>query len=90
MRTLVFEIRLSLIDLEHKGGLGDQNVASDFQFRIVTRGVKTHETLWALAELMHAAVLQSNCDKNFEQSLAAVSAEVQRIAGPATAVPAKN
>jgi hypothetical protein len=35
-------------------------------------------------------VLQGNRDKNFEQALAAVVAEVQSIAGPAAADPAKN
>ncbi|HTF27031.1 MAG TPA: hypothetical protein VK937_24480 [Candidatus Limnocylindria bacterium] len=52
--------------------------------------MKTHETLWGLTEHAQGAVLQGNRDKNFEQALAAVVAEVQRIAWPAAADPAKN
>jgi hypothetical protein len=39
---------------------------------------------------VQAAVLQNNRDKNFEQALAAVVAELQRIAAPAVVEPAKN
>jgi hypothetical protein len=41
-----------------------------------------------LTEHAQGAVLQSNRDKNFELAMAAVVAQVQRIAGPAA--PAKN
>lgn len=70
--------------------LTDDSPAFDSQFRIVIRDPKTHETLWGLTEHAQGAVLLSNRDKNFEQALAAVVAEVQRIAGPAVADPAKN
>ena len=70
--------------------LTDDSPASDSQFRFVFRDVKTHETLWGLTEHAQGAVLQGNRDKNFEQALAVVVAEVQRIAGPAAADPAKN
>jgi len=68
--------------------LGDDSPAFDPQFRIVIRNVKTRETLWGLTEHTQGAVLQSNRDKNFELAMAAVVAQVQRIAGPAA--PAKN
>ncbi len=85
---LVFEIRLTVIDMEPtRGGAVP---ASDSQFHIVIRDVKTHEILWALTEHVQSAMLQGNRDKNFELALAAVVAEVQRIAGPAAGVPAKN
>jgi len=87
---LVFEIRLTVTDMQPTRGLADASPASDSQFRIVIRDVKTHETLWALTEHVQLALLQSNRDKNFEQALVAVVAEVQRIAGPAAAAPAKN
>jgi hypothetical protein len=86
---LVFDIRLTVTDLQTRGGLSDASAATDSQFRIVIRDVKTHEALWALTEHIELAVLQGNRDKNFEQALAAVFAEVQRIVGPA-ALPSKN
>jgi len=86
---LVLEIRLTVFQLQRGRVLGDDSVVSDSQFRIVLRDAKTNETLWGLTEHARRAVLQSNRDKNFEQALAAVVAEMQRIAGPA-AGPAKN
>jgi hypothetical protein len=85
---LVFEIRLTVFDMEPTRG--GAIPASDSQFRIVIRDVKTHEGLWALTEHVQSAMLQGNRDKNFEQAFVAVVAEVQRIAGQAAAVPAKN
>ncbi len=87
---LVFEIRLTVFQLQRERVLTDDSPASDSQFRFVIHDVKTHETLWGLTEHAQGAVLQGNRDKNFEQALAAVVAEVQRIAGPAAADPAKN
>jgi hypothetical protein len=79
---LVFEIRLTVFQLQRERVLSDD--------RIVIRDPKTHETLWGLTEHARGAVLLSNRDKNFEQALAALIAEVQRIAGPAVADAAKN
>ncbi len=87
---LVFEIRLTVTDLQPSRGLAAQSPASDSQFRMVIRDVKTHEPLWALTEHIELAALQGNRDKNFEQALGAVVVEVQRIAGPPAAAPAKN
>ena len=87
---LVFEIRLTVFQLQRERVLTDDSPASDSQFRFVIHDVKTHETLWGLTEHAQGAVLQGNRDKNFEQALAAVVAEVQRIAGPAAADPTKN
>ena len=86
---LVFEIRLTVFQLR-TDRLTDDSTASDSQFRIVIRDAKTHETLWGLTEHAQGAVLQSNRDKNFEEAMVAVVAEVQRIAGSATAGTAKN
>jgi hypothetical protein len=85
---LIFEIRLTVFQLQRERVLADDDPATDTQFRMVIRDTKTHETLWGLTEHAHGAVLQSNRDKNFEQAMAAIVAEVQRIAGPAA--PAKN
>jgi hypothetical protein len=84
---LVFEIRLTVFQFQSYRLSGD-STASDSQFRIVIRDAKTRETLWGLTEHAQGALLQSNRDRNFEQAMAAVVAEVQRIAGPA--VPVKN
>jgi len=85
---LVFEIRLTVFQLQRQRVLADDSTASDSQFRFVIRDSRSHETLWGLTEHAQGAVLQSNRDKNFELALAAVVAEVQRIAGTADA--AKN
>jgi len=87
---LVFEIRLTIFQLQRVRVLSDDSPAIDSQFRVVIRDAKTHQTLWGLTEHAQGAVLQGNRDKNFEQALAAVVAEVQRIAGPAAADPTKN
>jgi hypothetical protein len=86
---LVFEIRLIVFQLR-SDRLTDDSTESDSQFRLVIRDPKTHETLWGLTEHAQGAVLQSNRDKNFEQAMAAVVGDVQRIAGPAPADPTKN
>lgn len=88
---LVFEIRLTIFQLQHIRVLADSdNPAYDSQFRFVIRDAKTHETLWGLTEHAQVAALQSSRDRNFEQAMAAVVAEVQRIVGPAAADSAKN
>jgi hypothetical protein len=87
---LVFEIRLTVFQLQRERVLSDDGPAFDSQFRIVIRDPKTHETLWGLTEHARGAVLLSNRDKNFEQALAALIVEAQRIAGPAVADAAKN
>lgn len=87
---LVFEIRLTVVQLQHPRALADDSVAYDSRLRLVIRDLKTHETLWGVTEHAQEAALQGNRDKNFEQALAAIVAEVQRIAGPAAADTAKN
>jgi hypothetical protein len=87
---LVIEIRLTVFQLQHNRVLSDDDPASDSQFRMVILEAKTHQTLWGLTEHAQGAVLQSNRDKNFEQALAAIVAEVKRISVSAGADPAKN
>ena len=80
---LVFEVRLTVMQPQRSEALGTDNYpASDSQFHLAIRDVKTHETLWGLTEHAQTAVLQGNRDKNFEQALAGIVSELRRIAGP--------
>ena len=80
---LVFEVRLTIIQPQRSAPLGgDENPAYDSQFHLAIRDRKAHETLWGLTEHAQTALLQGNRDKNFEQALAGIVAELQRIAGP--------
>jgi hypothetical protein len=85
---LIFEIRLTIFQLQRGRVLSDDSPAVDSQFRVVIRETKTHETLWGVTKHVQGAVLQGNRDKNFDQAIASSVLEVQRIAGPAA--PAKN
>ena len=60
---LVFEIRLTVFQLQRERALTDDSPAFDSQFRIVNRDPKTHETLWGLTEHAQGAVQRSpeNC-----------------------------
>jgi hypothetical protein len=88
---LVFEIRLTVFQLQRERLLVDNDsVAYDSRLRLVIRDVKTRETLWGLTEHAQVALLQSNRDKNFDQALAAIVAEVQRIVGSAVRDSAKK
>jgi hypothetical protein len=87
---LIFEIRLTILQLQHVRVLSDDSPLVDSQFRIVIRDARSHHTLWGLTEHAQGAVMQDNRDKNFEKALAALVTEVQRIAGPQAGEPAKN
>jgi hypothetical protein len=82
---LVFEIRLTLVQLLRTEALGNNNPEYDSLFHLAIRDAQTHETLWGLTEHAQQAVLQGNRDKNFERALAAIVSELQRISGPAQA-----
>jgi len=80
---LVFEVRLTIMQPQRSHPLGgDNNPQYDSQFHLVVRDAMTHETLWGLTEHAQTAILQGNRDKNFEQALAGIVAELHRIAGP--------
>jgi hypothetical protein len=87
---LIFEIRLIVFQIQRERVMADDTPASDSQLRFVIRDARTQQTLWGLTAHAQGAVLQSNRDKNFEQALAAIVAEVRRIAGSVTSDPAKN
>ena len=82
---LVFEIRLTSVQLMRSEPLREQNPQYDSQFHLAIRDVKTHETMWGLTEHAQTAILQGNRDKNFEQALGGILSELRRIAGPAQA-----
>lgn len=50
------------------------------------RDPKTNAMLWTIIEHVQWAVLQSNHDKNFDQALARLVADVQGLAARAAAV----
>jgi hypothetical protein len=79
---LVFEVRLTILQPQSSHPLGgDANPAYDSQLYLTVRDVKTHQTLWGLTVHAQTAILQANRDKNFEQALARIVAELHRIAG---------
>jgi len=85
---LVFEVRLTIIQPQRSHPLGgESNPEYDSQFHLAVRDVVTNETLWGLTEHAQTAILQGNRDKNFEQALAGMVAELHRIAGPKQAAP---
>jgi hypothetical protein len=79
---LVFEISLTVFQLQRERVMEDNASAYDPQLRLVIRDAKTHQTLWGLTEHPQTAVLKNNRDNNFEQAMAAIVTEAKRIAGP--------
>ncbi len=82
---LIFEIQLTVFQLERNRILGDDSLELDSQLRIVIRDPKSGQTLWGLTSHVQEAVLLSNRDKNYELAMAAIVAEVKRIAAPMAA-----
>lgn len=78
---LVFEVRLTVMRLQGEPGMHVTYPWYDYQFHLTIRDVVTHETLWGLTEHAQTAILQGNRDKNFEQALAGIVAELFRITG---------
>ncbi len=80
---LVFDVRLTIMQPQRSHPLGgDNNPEYDPQLHLTIRDGMPHETLWGLTEHAQTALLQGNRDKNFEQALAGIVAELHRIAGP--------
>jgi hypothetical protein len=57
----------------------------DGRFRLAIRDQKSHAKLWTLTEQVERALLQGNRDKNFDQALARLVADMQRLTAPSTA-----
>lgn len=78
---LLFEIRFSLPPAERTVFQGDTigNGPFDPQFRLEIRDSRTHTLLWGLTEHAHWAILQGNRDKNFDEALQKLFAELQAL-----------
>ena len=73
---LLLEIRFSVRPgLVYKGS----TQYWDARFRLVIREAKTQAMLWAITEQVGEALLQGNRDKNFDQALARVMSDLQRL-----------
>ncbi|HXN48183.1 MAG TPA: hypothetical protein VN893_16165 [Bryobacteraceae bacterium] len=51
----------------------------DAQFRLTIREPKANVLVWAITEQVENAVLQGNRDKNFDQALARIVADLQKL-----------
>ncbi len=85
---LIFEIQLTVFQLQRNRILEDDSLALDSQLRIVIRDPKSGQTLWGLTSHVQEAVLLSNRDKNYEVAMGAILAEVRRIGAPISATQA--
>jgi hypothetical protein len=52
------------------------------QFHIDVLDVKTHTLLWKVVERVPVALLQSNREKNFDQTIGALVDDIKKLAGP--------
>lgn len=79
---MLFEIRFTV-----RPGLVQRGDTAywDAQFRLVIRDPKAHAVLWVLTEQVEKAILQGNRDKNFDQALTRIVADLQRLTAPSTA-----
>ncbi len=76
---LVFEIRFSVL-------IGEK--VADPRFTVRIRDVKTNVLLWEILENVPLAVLKSNRERNFDQTIGALADDVKKLAGPPAPVPA--
>jgi len=86
---LIFELRFT----QPRVGSDPQaaikvDVVYDPQLRIVIRDPKTQAVLWGFTEHVQWAILQGNRDKNFDQGMARVVADIKSLA--ARAAPASD
>ncbi len=88
---LVFEI--SFLELPVAGGVvngGSTPNTADAKFRLVILDPKTRVVLWTFVEYVAGAMLQGNRDKNFEQALGRIIADIQSLASSAPPADFKN
>jgi hypothetical protein len=83
---LLFEIQFTMVPYDRTAvngeGLGSQTF--DPRFRLVIRDPKTSAILWVFIEHTEWAILKGNRDKNFEDALGRLVADVQQlVAAPA-------
>lgn len=77
---LVFEVNLTVVQVQKTGLHSADGDAYDPQFRLKIWDVQTHATLWGLTEHAQPAILQDNRDKNFENALYWMVFELKKIA----------
>jgi hypothetical protein len=78
---ILLEIRFTVPQAEQSVMKGSSiGTPYDPQFRLEIRDPKSNALLWGLTEHAQWAVLHGNRDKNFDQTLARVVAEVERVA----------
>jgi hypothetical protein len=88
---LIFEI--SFTEFPVPGDVtktGSGPAVADAKFRLVILDPKTHVTLWTFTEYVGGALLEGNRDKNFDQALGRIVADIQSLAATAPPSPAKN
>jgi hypothetical protein len=77
---LVFEIRFTVVAVpgpgSNKGSMGPN---FDPQLRLAIRDPKTQTLLWSLTQHIEAAMRQENRDKNFDQAVAGIVGQVQKL-----------
>jgi hypothetical protein len=77
---LVLEIRFTVPQADQSVMKGSSiGTPYDPQFRLEIRDPKSNALLWGFTDHAQWAVLQGNRDRNFDQALARVVAEVERI-----------
>ncbi len=87
---ILLEIRFTVAQAEQsvmKGG--SIGTPYDPRFRLEIRDPKSNALLWGLTQHAQWAILQGNRDRNFDQALARVVAEVERVAAQSQ-LPADN
>jgi len=77
---LLFEIGFTAPMVSGVGDRGDSK-RYDPQLRLAIRDPKTNALLWAITEHVQWAILQGNLDKNFDQTLARIVRDLQRLSG---------
>jgi hypothetical protein len=79
---LLFEIQFVAVPLAGFAASRPDSIAGspyDPQFRLVIRDPKTNALLWAVTEHAPWAVLQGNRDKNYDQALSRILADIQKL-----------
>jgi len=76
---LLFEIHFTVPRVDGRDQL--LAIPYDPQFRLVIRDPKTNALLWAFTEHVQWAILQGNRDKNFDQALAKIVADLHTLGG---------
>jgi hypothetical protein len=85
---LLFEIRFTspVVDGSGQGTKVLSSIPYDPRFRLEIRDPRTNALLWAMTEHAEWAILQGHRDKNFDQAVDRIVADVQSLATRAAGV----